>query len=101
MNFTKPAPNSLLTIGADAVWPSVTFQTDGSGPHTWQWKVAWDQFMVTGTATTSANVWDATSVLTNRGGTVTVTATAGVPAATISIRIKATHQAANDVAQYH
>jgi len=100
MNFTKPAPNSILTIAADAVWPSVTFQTDGSGPHAWQWKVAWDQFAAAGTATTPANVWDATAVLTNRGGTVTVTATAGAISATISIKIKATNPAQNDVVQY-
>jgi len=100
MNFTKPALNSLLTIAADAVWPSVTFQTDGSGPHTWQWKVAWDQFAVAGTATTPANVWDATSVLSNRGGTVTVTATAGAASASISIKIKATNPSQNDVVQY-
>jgi hypothetical protein len=100
MNFTRPAPDSVQTIAAGALWPSVMLETDGQGPHTWQWKVSWELFSASGTASTPGNIWDATSVLTDRGGTVTVTATAGAVSATIALTIKGTNPGRADVVQY-
>ena len=100
MQITKPAANTLFKITAAPAWPSVVFETDASGAHTWQWALAWDAFSTSGTVTTPSNTWDATSVITNRGGTLTVKATAGAASASTSVRITGTNPTEADVVQF-
>ena len=99
MNVTKPAPNSIFRITAAPAWPSVVFETDASGPHTWQWTLAWDFFSASGTVSTPSNTWDA-SVVANRGGTLTVKVTAGAASASTTVHIVGTNPTETDVVTY-
>jgi hypothetical protein len=109
MNFTKPGPNAEFTITADPTWPSVAFETDGTGAHTWNWTITWGTFTKSGTATTTDNKWDAKSAITDLGGTLTVRAegnmvlpnkTTARQTATITVKIKGTDPAATAVKTY-
>jgi hypothetical protein len=100
MNFIQPAPSALATIAADATWPSVMLQTDAPGTHQWNWQVSWGPFVASGTASTPDNAWNATSLLTNRGGIVKVTAVAGGESATATVTLKGTNPTQAMVAQY-
>ncbi len=72
MRFTSPITNANFIITSGADWPSVTLQTDGSGPHTWNWEIAWGTFTRSGSASSPSNSWDARAAVTNYGGTLTV-----------------------------
>lgn len=100
MRFTKPAANAAFTISAAPEWPSIAFETDGAGAHSWRWTLAWGAFKKTGTANTPDNRWDAKSVVTDLGGTLTVVASAGTGMATITVTIKGTNPAAADITAY-
>jgi hypothetical protein len=94
------APHAIFTIAPDATWPSIPFQTDATGPHTWTWKIVWKSFTQSGTATTPSNQWDAQTAVTNLGGIFTVTAKAGNDTATISIEIKGINPTSAETIQF-
>ena len=100
MKLIRPAANAVFTVDAAAVWPSIVFETDAAGPHTWQWAIAWDAFTVSGTAATPSNRWDASQALVDRGGTLTVTAIAGAATASLRVTITGTNPTAADVTGY-
>ena len=101
MNITSPAGNNaVFTITSDPNWPSIAFQTDATGPHTWNWKIAWRSFSHSGVANTESNQWDAQSAVTNYGGTLTVTARSGDQRAVSVVRIIGTNPSQNDVTQF-
>lgn len=100
MNFVKPALNQLFTISATPQWPNVPFQTDASGPHTWQWTLEWKSFRKSGTENTSDNAWDAQTVIANCGGTLTVRAEATSVAVSTTVLIKGTNPDGAGVTQY-
>ena len=91
MLFTKPTANQAFTITSTPTWPSIIFTTDATGPHTWQWSIKWNTFTKTGTASTSANEWDAGPAISDLGGTLTVRAIAGTKQATINVVVKGTN----------
>src|SRR4029077_9807608 len=89
MNIPSPTgQNSVFTITSDPTWPSIPFLTDAVGTHTWKWKVVWGTFSQSGIASTPLNQWDAQAVVTNFGGTLTVTAQAGNETAVAVVKIK-------------
>jgi hypothetical protein len=101
MNITSPSSNnSVFTITSDSTWPSISFQTDATGPHTWNWKIIWGSFSQSGTANTASNQWDAQSAVANYGGTLTVTAQSGDQTAVAAVKIKGTNPSPNDVTQF-
>lgn len=100
MNITKPAANTVFTITAEPSWPSIVMETDRQGPHTWDWTLAWDKFSASGTASTPGNAWDARTVAADRGGTLTVKATAGGQSATVAVRLVGKNPTKADVASY-
>jgi hypothetical protein len=100
MKFVKPAPNDTFTITSVPEWPSVTFQTDENGAHTWDWTIEWGTFKKTGKETSPGNTWDAKSVITNYGGTLTVRAQANKNMATITVKIKGTNPSSLEVTDY-
>ncbi len=100
MNFRTPPSNGIFTIGPAPQWPSVPFETDSSGPHTWFWTVTWGAFSKAGQSSTSDNRWDAQGAITNLGGTLMVRAQAGTDTATIAVKIQGTNPAAADVIAY-
>ena len=100
MKFTKPKLNEIFTITSAPAWPSVEFETDGAGAHNWNWTIAWGTFTKSGTATTSANTWDAGTVITNLGGTLTVRAEANKASVSITVLIRGTNPSAAEVTQY-
>jgi hypothetical protein len=100
MKFTKPASNQLFTITSAPAWPTIVFETDANGAHTWQWSISWDMFTESGSVPTAANTWNAAPAIANRGGVLTVKATAGAASATIAVRINGTNPTAVDVTQY-
>jgi hypothetical protein len=73
MKFTAPKANDKFTISSAPAWPSIAFETDGTGPHEWQWSITWKQFKKSGVARTAGNKWDAKADVTNCGGLLTVT----------------------------
>jgi hypothetical protein len=100
MKFAKPKPNETFTITSAPVWPSVNFETDATGAHTWYWTVAWGTFKKSGKEMTADNKWDASGVITNYGGTLTVGAEADKAKVTITVKIKGTDPSSSDVTQY-
>lgn len=100
MKFTKPVHNAVFTITSTPTWPSVVFTTDATGPHTWKWTIHWGPHKQTGTVPTPGNTWDAQTVITNYGGTLTVHVTAGKHSASIAVAIKGTNPSAADVTAY-
>jgi hypothetical protein len=101
MNITSPTgQNSVFTITSDPTWPSIPFLTDAVGTHTWKWKVVWGTFSQSGIASTPLNQWDAQAVVTNFGGTLTVTAQAGNETAVAVVKIKGTNPSPSDVTQF-
>jgi hypothetical protein len=87
MNFIKPKIQETFQITGTPTWPSIVFQTDATGSHTWKWTISWHHFTKSGTASTTGNQWDAKDDITNLGGTLTVHATAGTNSATISVNV--------------
>lgn len=100
MKFTKPHANDVFTITSTPAWPSVACSTDATGPHTWRWTVHWGTHKQTGTAQTLGNTWDAQSVITNYGGTLTVHVTAGKQTASVTVKIHGTNPSAAEVKAY-
>jgi hypothetical protein len=100
MNFTKPTFNQVFTITSAPGWPSIDFETNASGTHTWEWSIEWDTFTKSGKNSTPANQWDAKDVLTNYGGTLTVRAWANNAMAIITVRIKGENPSSFEVTQY-
>lgn len=100
MKFTSPIANANFTITSSAEWPSVPFQTDGTGAHVWNWDVSWGTFQQSGSANTPSNQWDAKTALTNYGGTLTVRAQANNDEAALVVTIKGTNPALGDITQF-
>jgi hypothetical protein len=100
MKFTNPNVNDVFTITSSPAWPSVAFVTDADGPHIWTWSIDWGGFQKSGTAEEPANRWDAQSVITNYGGSLTVCAAADGDSVSITIKIKATNPSDTEVKAY-
>jgi hypothetical protein len=107
MKFIDPLPNAVFTIASSAEWPSIVFQTDGTGPHIWNWNLKWRAFQLSGTVNTASNQWDARSVVTNYGGMLTVSTEFGdsqagnaVAPVEIAVNIKGTNPSAAEVIQF-
>jgi hypothetical protein len=100
MKVTTPALNAIFRITAAPAWPPVLFETDLDGPHLWEWTIAWDAFSASGSVDTASNTWDATSVVTNRGGTLTVNVSAGDASASATVHIVGTNPTEADVVTY-
>ncbi len=100
MNFVKPTLNEVFTITSAPEWPSISFQTDAAGSHTWQWSIVWGKFKKSGKVSTGNNSWDASDVIANCGGTLTVRVEASTAFASMSVQIKGTNPAASEVTQY-
>jgi hypothetical protein len=100
MKFVKPKANDTFTITSAPSWPSIVFETDGSGAHTWTWTITWHTFKKTGKANTLGNSWDAQSVVNNLGGTLTVRADTNKFHATTTVKIVGTNPSAADVKTY-
>jgi len=100
MRLTKPSASTSFTITSGPQWPNMAFETDASGAHTWDWEIAWGSFKKSGTANTPSNTWDAQSVVTNYGGTLTVRARANNQVAVITVKVKGTNPSGNEVRQF-
>lgn len=100
MKFKAPKANDTFTITSAPEWPTISFETDATGAHTWQWTITWGSYTKSGTANTPGNVWDAKGVVTNFGGTLTVRAAAAKATASITVRIRGTNPSATEVNTY-
>jgi len=100
MKFTKPKLDQIFSITSGPDWPSIQFETDATGSHTWNWTITWRTFSKSGKEITALNKWDAQSAITNCGGTLTVRAEANKASATITVKIKGTNPSAQEVTQY-
>jgi hypothetical protein len=107
VKLVKPKANETFTITAAPEWPSVAFETDAAGAHSWQWTIEWGAFRKTGTATTPGNTWDAKAAVANFGGTLTVRAEAAAPgapgaraSATVSVRVRGANPNAAETNAY-
>ena len=79
MKLLKPKATDVFSISAAADWPSIEFETDSTGEHTWAWTVAWGAFKKTGSVKTTGNKWNAGPVISGYGGTLTVVVTIAKP----------------------
>ena len=100
MKFKSPKATDAFTITSGPIWPSVAFETDATGAHTWIWTIQWGSFKKSGTAQTPGNTWDAQTVIANYGGTLTVSAAAAKDSASITVKIIGTNPGATDVNPY-
>ena len=72
MRVISPVNDAKFTITVSTEPPVIDFQTDGVGPHIWDWKLRWRTFHREGKVTTPDNRWSAASLLRDLGGTLTV-----------------------------
>ncbi|HTS54981.1 MAG TPA: hypothetical protein VMH26_17045 [Burkholderiales bacterium] len=100
MKFIKPRPNESFAVTSAPEWPSIQFETDTTGPHSWNWTVAWGKFTKSGKETTSGNQWNAKAAIANAGGTLTVRAEANKAMATVTVKVKGTNPSPQEVTQY-
>jgi len=100
MKFITPQLNAVFIITSTPEWPIVKFKTDGIGEHIWNWTMKWGTFTKSGTVKTDSNEWDAKSVITNYGGTLTVQAKASNVIVSITVKIKGTNPSSSEVAKY-
>ena len=100
MKFQSPSTGALFTIGSDAVWPRIVFQTDASGPHNWEWTIQWGIFRKTGVADTPGNSWDVGPAVADAGGTLTVIASAGGTKASSTVKITGSNPTSAAVMAY-
>ena len=105
MKFTSPNPIDAFKISSAAIWPSIAFETDATGPHTWRWTIAWLTFSKSGSVSTADNKWNAKSVIDGLGGKLTVVAEARDAknvkiTATMSVKIKGDNPSAAEVNAY-
>jgi hypothetical protein len=100
MKFTKPKLNESFAITSVPEWPSIQFETDSTGPHTWNWTIAWGSFTRSGKETTAGNQWNAKAAIANTGGTLTVRAEANKAMATITVKVKDANPSPQDVIQH-
>ncbi|HXD33133.1 MAG TPA: hypothetical protein VN643_18570 [Pyrinomonadaceae bacterium] len=100
MKFTIPRINQPVTITSTPDWPSLSFETDLTGPHVWYWTLKWNTFQKSGMQNTTGNRWDATATITNYGGTLTVRAEAKQQMATIAVKILGTDPSIKEVNSY-
>lgn len=100
MKITKPKMDETFTITAAPEWPSIMFETDGTGAHMWYWTIEWGKFKKTGNIKTTGNSWDAKDVVTNYGGKLTVRAEASNTTVSISVKINGTNPTAEQVRKY-
>ncbi|WP_442680271.1 hypothetical protein ACSBM8_03485 [Sphingomonas sp. ASY06-1R] len=106
MKFVTPAAKASFTIAADGTPPTIAFQTDAAGPHSWEWTITWKTFSKKGKVETPDNKLDGATFLQDLGGTLevhaTVPAAAGKPAevATVKVTIIGTNPTVHDVTVY-
>jgi hypothetical protein len=75
-------------------------RTDSSGPHRWEWTIAWRGFTRSGTATTPSGVWDFGTALANCGGTLDLRVSAGANFTTATLFIKGTNPSPAEISAY-
>jgi hypothetical protein len=90
----------MFTITSGTDWPSIPFETDGTGLHAWNWEISWGAFKKSGIANSPSNVWDAKSVITNYGGTLTVRAQANNQVAIITVKVQGTNPSGAEIDQF-
>ena len=100
MNLTKPSSNQTFQISPDPTWPSIEFETDGSGPHTWTWSIHSGTYFKSGVVHTEGNTWDAKEVCEGLGGALKGRIEAGDDSAEISVQIVGTNPSADAVNAY-
>jgi hypothetical protein len=106
MKLTSPQADETFTISSAPEWPGIAFETDGAGPHEWQWSISWNTFKKTGVAHTPGNSWDARDEIIHCGGTLTVSAQAaqaGTPptvSAAISVKVIGTNPSKAEAIAY-
>lgn len=100
MKIITPKVNEPATITSGAVWPTLNFVTDATGPHVWRWTLAWGAFKKSGVQNTTSNSWDAKTTITNYGGTLTLQVEANKQIATIAVKIRGTNPSAAEVTAY-
>ena len=67
MKFVTPAAKASFTIAADGTPPTIAFQTDGAGPHSWDWTITWKTFSKKGKVETADNKLDGATFLQDLG----------------------------------
>ncbi|MFO1064947.1 MAG: hypothetical protein U0892_13870 [Pirellulales bacterium] len=87
LKFVSPTSKQVFEITTKPEWPSITFQTDGTGSHTWTWSIKWDNYSKNGTAQTPDNKWVLSNEIENYGGTLKVTAKCGQESASIEVSV--------------
>src|ERR1044072_1492506 len=100
MKFVKPKLNETFMIKSAPEWPSITFETDAKGPHTWRWTITWGAFQKSGVQAGAGNNWDDKTAITNFGGTLLVRAEANKQTAIISVNIRGSNPSPVEVTRY-
>ena len=100
MTFTSPKNNTVFQIKDDATWPSIVFQLDGAGSYSFSWSINWKTFKKSGQVPATGSRWDATSSVSNFGGTLTVHAQGAGKSASISVKLIGANPTAEQVRQY-
>jgi len=98
MRLIQPGSNDLFTISSAPAWPVISFTTDATGPHVWQWTIEWGSFHASGEARTAGNTWDAGPAIRDCGGALTVRAVAANQSASVTVRVTGTNPGAEEVA---
>jgi hypothetical protein len=100
MNVTKPSSNHTFEISPAPEWPTIEFETDGSGPHVWNWSIHWGTYSKSGVAHTDGNTWNASEAIQGLGGALKVQIQAGDDSSEIAVEIVGSNPTADEVNAY-
>lgn len=100
MRITSPATNAVFPIGSDTTPPRITFTTDATGLHNWDWSIVWRTWRRSGQVRTEGNTLVLDTILANLGGTLTVRVRAGVAQAHIVVKVTGTNPSATELSTY-
>jgi hypothetical protein len=100
MKITSPAANAAFQITTDPNWPSIAFQTDATGPHSWQWTISWKTYTKSGVETTPGNQWNAANAIAGFGGQLVVKAAANGQSDSVTVNITGQNPTSQQITAY-
>lgn len=100
MQIISPKASDAFVISEEPAWPSLVFETDGSGAHHWTWTLKWGAFSKSGQHVAQVNTWDASSIIRNLGRDLSVLVKVGNASASISLKITGKNPTEQQVTSY-
>lgn len=100
MRIISPRPDERFTIGSDTTPPVLNLQTDGTGPHVWDWTMTWRTHTRSGRETTTGNTLRLHTQIADIGGRLAIGVLAGGRSASVTVQVVGTNPTAEQLRTY-